>query len=120
MSETMKLLVYWAPRILAIAFAVFLSLFALDAFNTPGGFWQKALAFVMHLVPTAIVLVALAVAWRHEWIGAVLFPLLALLHLAMAWGRFDWSAYVVIEAPLLLVGALFLLNWLNRAPLRPA
>ena len=83
-------------------------------------FRQKALALVMHLIPTAIVLVALAVAWRREWIGAVLFPLLAVLHLVMAWGRFDWSAYVVIEGPLLLLGALFLVNWLNRATLRPS
>lgn len=120
MNETTKRMAYWAPRILGIAFAAFLSIFALDVFNTSGGFWQKVLALVRHLIPTAIVLVALALAWRREWIGAMLFPLLAVLHLVTAWGRFDWSVYVVIEAPLLLLGALFLMNWRNRAILRPS
>jgi len=120
MNEATKRLAYWTPRVLCIAFAAFLSIFALDVFDTPGGFWQKSLALAMHLIPTAVVLAALAVAWRYEWIGAILFPLLAILHLVTAWGRLHWSAYVVIEAPLLLLGALFLVNWLNRATLRPS
>jgi hypothetical protein len=115
MNETTKRLVYWTPRILSIAFAIFLSIFALDVFSTTDDIGHKALALVIHLIPTGLVLGALAIAWRHEWIGAILFPLLAVLHLVTAWGRFDWSAYVVIEAPLLLLGALFMMSWLSRA-----
>lgn len=120
MTETSKRLVYWAPRVLAIAFAAFLGIFALDVFSSPGDFRQKTLALFMHLIPTAIVLVILALAWRREWIGAILFPLLGVLYLTSAWGRFDWSTYFVIGGPLIALGALFLINWRNRANLRPS
>ncbi|MEK7729682.1 MAG: hypothetical protein AAB354_14850 [candidate division KSB1 bacterium] len=119
MNETTKGVMYWAPRILCIAFAAFLCIFALDVFSMPVGFWQKALALMMHLIPTGMVLVALAVVWRHEWIGAVVFPLLAVLHLVTKWGQLDWSGYVMIEGPLLLVGILFWFNWRQRTMLSP-
>ncbi|HEX4947575.1 MAG TPA: hypothetical protein VFZ34_12975 [Blastocatellia bacterium] len=115
MNETTKRLAYWTPRVLCIAFAVFLSIFALDVFDMPVDFWQKALALLLHLIPTALVLVALAIVWRHEWIGAILFPMLAALHLVTMWGRLNWVGYVLIEGPLLLLGVLFLMNWRNRA-----
>jgi hypothetical protein len=58
--------------------------------------------------------------WRWEWVGAILFNLLAVLYVVMAWGRFNWSAYALISGPLCIVGILFLLNWLHRADLRPS
>ena len=119
MNETTKRLAYWTPRILCIAFAAFLSIFALDVFSMPFNFRQKILALMMHLIPTWIVLIALAVVWRREWIGAVLFPLLAVFHAVTKWGQLDWSAYAIIDGPLLFLGALFLFNWRNRATLRP-
>ena len=50
----------------------------------------------------------------------ILFNLLAVLYVVMAWGRFHWSAYALISGPLCIVGILFLLNWLHRADLRPS
>lgn len=120
MNKTSKGVVYWTPRILCIAFAAFLSIFAMDVFSMPVDLWHKSVALVMHLVPTGIVLIALMIVWRREWIGAVVFPLLAILHLVMTkWGQLHWSGYAVIEGPLFLLGVLFLLNWRNRATLRP-
>jgi hypothetical protein len=34
------------------------------------GIWQKTVALLMHLIPTAILLVLLAGAWRWDWVGA--------------------------------------------------
>jgi hypothetical protein len=48
---------------------------------------------------------------RREWIGAILFPLLAVFHLVTKWGRLDWAGYAVIDGPLLVLGVLSLLNW---------
>jgi hypothetical protein len=115
----MKRLMFWTPRIICIAFAAFLAIFALDVFSMPGGFWYKALALFVHLIPAGMVLIVLAIAWRREWIGAVFFPLLAIVHLVTKWGQLHWSAYVVIDGPLLLLGILFLVNWRKRAVLRP-
>jgi hypothetical protein len=118
MKTTSKRLLFWSPRALCVLLAVFLSLFALDVFDEHLGFWKTILALVMHLIPTWIVLGVLMVAWRWEWVGAVLFNILALAYLVMAWGRFHWSAYVMISGPLCVVGILFLLNWLHRVELR--
>lgn len=107
----MKKTLYWTPRILCLLFAAFISLFAFDVFEDSHGFWQTALALLMHLIPTALVLVLLAICWRWDWVGGVVFPALGFLYVAMFWGRFAWSAYALIAGPLALLGALFLASW---------
>jgi hypothetical protein len=114
MSVFLKRTLFWGPRILGILFALFMSLFALDVFGEGYGFWETILALVMHLVPTYILVVVLVVAWRWEWVGAILFSLLGVLYLVMTRGRVHWSAYLTISGPLFLVGGLFLANWLSR------
>jgi ABC-type dipeptide/oligopeptide/nickel transport system permease component len=111
-------MLFWAPRLLCIAFAVFVSLFALDVFEEGYGLWRTLAALAMHLIPTAIILAVLALAWRWEWIGAVVFTGLALLYVrfAQARGHLEWT--LVISLPLLLLAALFLVNWVKRAELR--
>ena len=118
MKSPLKQCLVWTPRILGMLFAVFLSLFALDVFGEGHGFWKTILALLIHLVPTGLVLIALAIAWRWEWLGGLLFIGLGALYLVMAAGRFHWSAYVVIAGPLFLVGVLFLVNWRFEATLR--
>jgi len=118
MKRPVKRLLFWAPRILCILFAVFVSLFALDVFDEGYGFWETMLALLMHLIPTGVILIVLAISWRWEWVGGILFTALGALYLVMFWGRFHWSAYLLISGPLFLVGVLFLINWLYRAALR--
>lgn len=114
-------LLYWAPRGLCIVMALFLSMFALDVFGAGHGFWSTTLALLLHLLPTFAILLVLAISWRREWIGAVLFVALALLYAAWSWHKpFGRSAIPLISGPLLLVGVLFLLNWLRRRQLRGA
>ena len=62
MTPNRKRLLFWSPRMLCIAFATFISLFALDVFAEGYGFWRTALALVMHLRLTAIVVIVLALA----------------------------------------------------------
>lgn len=110
---------FWTPRVLTIAFILFLGLFALDVFGEGYTFGETIVALFMHLIPNLIVLVALIVAWKWEWVGGVLFIGLGLFYIISTWGRFHWSAYVAIAGPLLLVGALFFLNWILRDRIRP-
>ena len=117
MTTTSKRALFWMPRILCLVFAGFISLFALDVFQEGLGAWRTTLALLMHLIPTFLILIVLAVSWRWEWVGALLFTGLALLYLLTSWGRLHWSAYVVISGPLFLLGVLFLLNWIWRAEL---
>jgi hypothetical protein len=110
---------FWAPRVLGIAYALFVSLFALDVFGEGYGFGQTALALLIHLIPTGLVALALAVSWRWEWAGPILFGALGLLYLLAVRGDFPWTVYLVMAGPLFLVGALFLAGWLRRRS-RPA
>lgn len=106
---------FWTPRLLGILYAIFISLFALDVFGVGYGFWETIVALLIHLIPTGLVLVALILAWRWEWTGSVLFPLLGALYLIMAWGQFPWSVYVIVAGPLFLIGVMFLIDRLYKA-----
>lgn len=109
---------YWSPRILGILFALFVSAFALDVFGEHQGFWTTILALLIHLIPAAIVALALVLSWRWERLGSALFFALAAFYMVLSRGRMVWTAYAVIAGPLLLIGALFLVDSLRRrAPL---
>lgn len=109
MNSTAKRILFWAPRVLCILFALFLSALALDVFGEGYSLGETILALLIHLVPTYIVIIVLVIAWRWEWMGAILFFALAALFLVMSRGE-GW----ILSVPLLLVGALFLLNWRYR------
>jgi hypothetical protein len=121
MNRAARRLLYWTPRLLCIVFAAFISIFALDVFQKGVPVWQVALALLMHLLPTFLVLSVLALSWRREWVGGALFIALGLLYLLWARNKpfFGWDVVLLIAAPLFLVGVLFLLNWRHRAQLRP-
>jgi hypothetical protein len=117
MNSFLKGLLFWILRAICIAFAIFLSLFALDVFSEGYGFWKTLLALLIHLVPTFMVLIMLAIAWRWEWIGAAGFAGLAIWYAQGVWRRHpDWV--VTIAGPLVLIAVLFLINWLKHDELR--
>ncbi len=118
-SPTHQLL-YWAPRALCIVFALFLSLFALDVFQEGRGVLETALALFLHLIPTFLLLILLALSWRREWIAGIIFPLLGVLYVVWAWNKpFGvLSTLLLMAGPPILTGALFLLNWYYRRKLR--
>jgi hypothetical protein len=119
MSRSVARLLYWSPRILAIVFAFLLSLFALDVFNEAHGFWHTSLALLVHLIPALVVVAVLLASWRWEWMGAGLFTLAAIFYAWMVLPmHINWAVTVAI--PLLVIGALFLANWIERAKLRSA
>jgi hypothetical protein len=117
MSTLSAKILYWSPRGLCIAFSLFLSLFALDVFGEGLGVWRTAIALVMHLMPVFVLLLALALAWRWEWVGAVTFSAAAALYMWWAgWNhRYWWPG---IAGPAVVIGVLFLVNWIKRDELR--
>jgi hypothetical protein len=116
MNALVRRLLVWSPRVFCIAFAFFVSLFALDVFNKGLGLWKAILALSIHLIPTAFILLVLALSWRWGWIGGILFIAAGIVYLIGARHHPDWVA--LISGSLFLVGALFLLNWLKRADIR--
>jgi hypothetical protein len=114
MKKSLRQTLFWAPRILGILFAIFISVFALDVFDEGYGFWETMLALAMHLIPTALLVTVLIFSWRWDWIGGILFPVLGILYLLTMRGL-HWSAYAIIGGPLFLEGVLFLLSWRAKA-----
>lgn len=117
MNDSQRQMLFWSPRIISILFAAFISIFALDVFVEGRGALEATGALLIHLIPTAVILIALALAWRRDLLGAFAFTWLGVLYLLLAWGRLHWSAYLVISGPLFLIGILFLLNWLHKREL---
>jgi hypothetical protein len=107
----------WSPRVLLLAFAAFLAIFALDVFGEGLGFWKTLLALVMHLLPNLALVLLVALAWRRPWIGALVCLALAALYASTFGRRFPWTATAIISGPLVLTGALYVASWARR--LRP-
>ena len=116
MRRPVKRLLYWTPRVIVIAFALFISLFALDVFSEGRGFWETALALMMHLIPTAFIVLVLVISWRWEWVGAVMFSLAGGAYMIMTPRHPQW--WVAISGPLFLIAILFLLSWIFRKEIR--
>jgi len=118
MDRTTKKILFWSPRILCILFALFTSIFAFDVFIEHSGIGNILLALLMHLIPTFLIVFVLILSWRREWIGALIFTLLAIFYIVMVWGRFPLVTYVSISGPLFLIGGLFLINWKYKSELK--
>src|SRR5690242_7034637 len=71
MKLSRQTILFWLPRGLGLLFAGFLGLFALDVFGAGYGFWETAVALLMHLIPTIVLLIVLGLSWRWPWIGAI-------------------------------------------------
>jgi hypothetical protein len=108
---TERKLLFWAPRVLGLAFAAFLSLFALDVFAQAEQPSQSMIALTIHLIPTAFVLAILAISLRWGGVAGLVFVALGSYYVASTWGRLAWSAYLVITGPMFLLGLLFELDW---------
>ena len=113
-------LLFWSPRLLGLVFAAFLASFALDVFGEGYTFAQTILALCIHLVPAAIIVLALLLAWRFERAGSALFLAMALFVWLTNAGRSPRAPHTValiLSLPLFLLAALFLADWVSRAQL---
>jgi len=98
-------------------------MFALDVFRSGQGFWRTLLALVMHLIPSFVLIAALILAWRWEWIGAALYGGAGGLYVWWALQRpipahvkANWI--LTIAGPAFVIAALFLWNWVKHGELR--
>ena len=92
-----KKIIYWSPRVLAIAYIAFISVFALDVFEMS----QWYLALFMHLIPSLILAVLTIIAWKREFIGGIMF-----LVAGLAMTFFFHSLNLAF--PVFVIGALFI------------
>jgi cell division protein FtsW (lipid II flippase) len=108
-------IIHLLPRILSLAFVLFLSLFALDVFSEYSG-WSAILPLLIHLIPIFILLAITLIAWKYDLVGAVVFLGFAILYVFLAGFDRPWSWYAGISLPSALVGGLFILSWYKKRP----
>lgn len=118
LSYSLLLFLLWIPRVLAILFAIFISLFAFDVFDQGTGFFKTLLAFLIHLIPTFLIIAILVLSWKWPLIGGIGFILLGLAY--VYWASRNIEVYALIYIPLFLTGVLFLTSWLLRDRIKDA
>jgi hypothetical protein len=101
MTRTADRSLYWAPRLLSIAYIVFISLFALDSAGVA--------EFAVHMIPSMVLIAMLAVSWRLDAAGALLFGVAALWYASLQPEHPTWV--LTISGPLVVIALLFLANW---------
>jgi hypothetical protein len=117
MDKTLKKTLFWTPRIAGIVFVLFISLFALDIFDMRLSFWETLAGLFMHLIPSILLAFAIFLAWKWEWVGAVLFIGWAIWYVIFMQGFF-WTVYLIIAGLPALIGLLFLAGWIWRNQVR--
>lgn len=117
--KTGNRILHWLPRILCIMAILFVSMFALDAFDPQLTIWQQIKAFFMHLIPSFILIVMLLVAWKWELIGGILLALTGLIMTPFVFNmNYNMNHSVltsmiiilIITFPFVLTGILFIVD----------
>ena len=129
MKTSVKVL-HWLPRILCILAILFISIFAADAFAPGLTIWQQLGAFLMHLIPSFVLIALLIVAWKWEFIGGIIFTVIGLglspFVFMLNYKRNHFSIWMslgviaMITIPFVVVGILFILSHNKKKKNLPA
>ena len=128
MKPTNKIF-HWVPRILCILAILFISLFAADSFAPGLTIWQQLGAFLIHLIPSFILLALLIVAWKWELIGGIIFIVIALALSPFVFMLnyknnhsvgMSFGIIAVITLPFAIVGILFIVSYYMKKKNQPA
>ena len=114
---------YWTPRIICILAILFVSLFALDAFDPKLTIWQQIGGFLIHLIPSFILLGLLILAWKFEYFGGIVLILVGLIFSVVVFrlnyrvNHSIWMSIGVIASitfPFIVAGSLFVIHHLKK------
>jgi len=114
---------HFTPRILCITAILFVSIFAFDAFEEGKTLLQQISAFLIHLIPSFILIVLLIIAWKKELIGGIIFLLIGLgftpFIFILNYDKNDsvWITLGIIASitlPFIIVGILFIISYFHN------
>jgi hypothetical protein len=112
-SPRLAKFIFWTPRIAGIVIVLFVSSFALDVFGMEGSIWEKIVGFIIHMLPSILMSVFIALAWKRDWLGFVGFTLAAILFLRTLLGNPEsWLGMLLLfSGPMAAIAALFWASW---------
>ena len=100
----------WLPAGLGIVYILFISMFALDAFGGDASLLEKIGGFIIHLKPSFVSLIALAVSWKKPAAGGVLFVILSVVFTLYFRTYKSLPSFLAISIPLAVIGLLFIIR----------
>jgi hypothetical protein len=121
--KTSIAVLHWLPRIICILAILFISMFAFDAFAPGLTLWQQIGGFLMHLIPSFILLALLVVAWKWELIGGIIFTIIGLVLSPLVFQHnynmnhsvsMSLGIIAMITFPFVIVGILFLISYSKK------
>jgi hypothetical protein len=99
---------------------LFVSMFAADAFAPGLTIWQQLGGFIIHLIPSFVLIVLLLLAWKWEYMGGIIFiitglgmsPFIFMLnykrnHLSIG---ASLGVILIITFPFIVAGILFIIS----------
>ena len=114
----------WLPRVMAILMIAFISLFALDVFDSSKSTWQELIDFFIHLSPSFILLIILVFAWKRPLTGGILFSSIGLIMIPFIFlhnyrvNHFSIAQCIkivlLINLPFIIMGILFIISHLKN------
>ena len=117
-------------RILALAAIGFVSLFALDAFGPGKTILEQIKDFLIHLIPSFVLLVVFFIAYKKELIGGIIFILIGLANAPWIYKNnyamnesvgMSLMIITVLLAPFVIAGILFLVSYFKtKKKIKPA
>jgi hypothetical protein len=119
MKTSIKIL-QWTPRILCILAILFISMFAADVFAAGLTFWRQIGDFLMHLIPSFILLGVLVIAWKWERIGGIILSVIGIGLIPFIFHHnynmnhsigMSLLVILIINFPFIIAGALFILSY---------
>ncbi|MBW2995463.1 hypothetical protein KY312_03845 [Candidatus Woesearchaeota archaeon] len=101
---------FWLPRILAIIYILFISMFALDIFAEYSKISEILIGLFMHLIPSFILIGSTVLAWKKEKLGGIVFIVLSIAMAIFFNRNMEPMGFLIISLPVLMIGVLFLLD----------
>lgn len=117
--KTKLKLIQWTPRVICILTILFISIFALDAFDAEKTIVQNIVDFLIHLIPSFVLALFLIIAWKREFIGGLLFILVGFIFSPFIFthnynmNQSVWMSLFIIlitTMPFLIAGILFIVS----------
>lgn len=97
-------------KILIIIYILFISIFALDMFGEALPWWEILIGFLIHLIPSFILIGILIWANKKPLWGGIFFVILSICFTFFFETYQMWQSFVFLTIPVLVIGVLFILG----------
>lgn len=109
----MKRLLFWLARGLMVIYILFISLFALDAFDAAYSTSQQLISFAIQIAPSLLLAVILLFAWKRPLVGAAGFLVMSVFFTILVHGPSAGIGFYILVIPAFSGSCMFFLEWIR-------